>query len=182
MRVFFNELSDSWENLSQCHTQMVQIVVNHFDSLETRKAIQGKSGSLRNHLSKLSKSGEVFETGFRANSKVKVSNRGAPDRASFLLDLQIECTSACDVTHVLNVELCLNNREAIGTNILKPEIMARSSVNQLHAGMLICPSRSLLLSGNWDASYGDDSEYLVAYKLVYEPVLEHPLGLLQLSD
>lgn len=181
MRAFFNELSDNWTLTSECQSQMVRLLEEHFESLESGRAIQGKSNALRTHLNRLTDVDQPLEGRFRATSKVSVSNRGAPDRASFRVDLRLECLTGCERTHFLNVELCLNNREAIGTNILKPEIMARTHKGENHAGLLICASRDLLLSGNWDASYADDSEYLVAYKLVYHSVMSAPIGLMQIS-
>ena len=67
------------------------------------------------------------------------------------------------------IELCLNNREAIGTNFSKlaSYLNRREEFSSHRLSIVITLSRELLNHGGWDKSYGDSVEYNEAFDLIY---------------
>jgi hypothetical protein len=107
-------------------------------------------------------------------------SRNRDGQAPFQIDARYVCGRKCGTVHIINLVVCLNNREAIGSNFLKLETAAireiRTSKEVLDdanvAGFLATLSRELLDEGGWDPSYADSSEYANAIKTYYKPLLK----------
>jgi hypothetical protein len=155
----------------------------HMIGLPQSRAVTGKRKAIERHLSDLGKStSNLSLRGFTAREGVLSGDEGVPSKSIFEIDLQLVCDSRCGSSHALNVELCVQNREAIGTNILKLDVIARTASHQSHVGVLVCPNRKYFKESNMDSSYGDDDEYLVSYQLAYHNVLTSPVMVLTIGD
>lgn len=183
MRTFELDVSDRVGADDPCHEKMLAILQTHLNKLAIRSAIQGKTRAIKSHLYQLAEDDSLIRAeGFRARTRVPITDDGIPERAPFLLDLEITCNQRCGASHALNVELCFNNREGMGMNFLKIETRSRVRTGDKSIGILICPTRSLLVSGNWDNAYADDMDYLVGYKLAYRHVLGAHFRIIQIAD
>lgn len=83
----------------------------------------------------------------------------------------------------IGIELCLNNREAIGTNFSKlySYVNKREDSPNYRLVTLVTLSRSLLDHGGWDKSYGDSSEYSEGFDLIYGEFASGNVVILTLS-
>lgn len=91
--------------------------------------------------------------------------------------------SGCDSRHLLSIEICFDNRQAIGTNLLKMELANREferSAPGETLGLLIVADRQTLRDGRWDNSAGSAEEYEVALTSAYSELITTPIGLLVL--
>jgi len=89
--------------------------------------------------------------------------------------------SGCTNRHRVLVEICFDNRQAIGTNVFKLDSAARSFRERTGGeavGVIICADRKALKSGGWDPGVADEEEYLVALDTAYSHYLLSPISLL----
>jgi len=169
--------------IHSCHAEMIELLRSHFDALTQLKAVSGKRKAFENHLNLLIEKGrEVEESNFRILGSVLAGEEGVPDKSNFEIDLRIVCKETCGLKHAVNVELCIQNREAIGTNFLKLEVFANLNPEIDHIGLLLCPDRRYFKESNMDAAYGDDDEYIVAHQLSYHTVMASKMLILTLGD
>jgi hypothetical protein len=90
-----------------------------------------------------------------------------------------------DGSQSMNVELCFNNRETAGTNLLKLSTASAFQTISSAAyslGILIVPTRELLDFGGWDPAYGDSVEYSYYFKTAFGRTLSANLLVLELSN
>lgn len=95
-----------------------------------------------------------------------------------------DCRS-CDVRHRLQIEVCFDNRQAIGTNILKLEIGAeafRRRTGGRAFSLIICGNRKALKFGGWDSGVADDNEYQIAIDTAYKSILSGNVALVVMQD
>ena len=86
----------------------------------------------------------------------------------------------CQERHLLSVEICFDNRQTIGTNLLKMEMARREFLKQGKGetlGLLIVASRQTLRDGGWDNSVGSSEEYETALISGYGSLIRCPVGL-----
>lgn len=89
--------------------------------------------------------------------------------------------SDCTNRHRVLVEICFDNRQAIGTNIFKLESAARSFREKTGGeaiGIMVCADRKILKIGGWDSGVADDEEYQVALDTAYASFLSSAISLL----
>ncbi len=169
--------------LDACHADMMELLRNHMSELSQLKAVSGKRKAIETHLDGLVKKHDVLgKLGIQAKTSVLSGDEGVPPKAIHEIDLQLVCNSTCGATHSLNIELCVSNREAIGTNFLKLEVFSATNPNLTHLGVLLCPDRKFYKESNMDPSYGDDDEHIISHQLSYHNVLESRLVVLTLGD
>ena len=166
-----------------CQAQMIDRLRSHFDQLTQLRAVSGKRKAFEGHLNQLIKNGaEVEDSRFKILGSVLAGDEGVPNKSNYEIDLRMVCDEKCGSKHAVNVELCIQNREAIGTNFLKLEVFAKLNPNMDHIGVLLCPDRKYFKESNMDAAYGDDDEYIVAHQLSYHTVMESRMLILTLGD
>ena len=169
--------------MHSCHSEMISVLRSHFDDLTQLKAVSGKRKAFENHLNALVKrGGEFAESNLEFFGNVLAGEEGVPDKSNFEIDIRIVCRGNCGLKHTVNVELCIQNREAIGTNFLKLEVFAKLNPDMDHLGILICPDRRFFKESNMDSAYGDDDEYIVAHQLSYHTVMSSKMLILSLGD
>ena len=91
--------------------------------------------------------------------------------ANYTVDYQLIFESqACDCKHQLIVEMCFDNRQAIGTNLLKADFANRSfnsSPKRASIAILVVLNSGARESGRWDNGVGVQDEYSLALRRVY---------------
>jgi hypothetical protein len=96
--------------------------------------------------------------------------------ANYQIDFQKSFDAeGCDSRHLLSVEFCFDNRQAIGTNLLKAELASarfETSENRVALNALVVLSDRTKKAGQWDGSVGISEEYLAALNTCY-PQLEN---------
>ena len=83
---------------------------------------------------------------------------------------------------LIATELCLNNRESIGTNIMKLSLALENRAVEAKntLAVMVVLNRELLDLGGWDSSYGDSWEYAEYFQLGFEKHVPGNLAMLEL--
>jgi hypothetical protein len=80
----------------------------------------------------------------------------------------------CGHRHRILVEHCFDNRQAIGTNLLKFQLASsiyENTLNSVALPILICADKPSLKSLGWDGSIGSSEEYENAIRGPYKSTL-----------
>ncbi len=171
MRVIEDGLTTSLEDLDGCLVSLYAGMAKAFGLIDFNSAIKDRSNSMRASLTQATSPLKRF----------KWIPKTRDGQAPFGIDAQLTCESKCGSLHLLNLVVCLNNREAIGTNFLKLEAAALAEIRKTQAyeisdsnllGVLITFDRDVLAQGKWDNSYADAGEYSAGFKKYYRPFLK----------
>lgn len=108
---------------------------------------------------------------------------GVLPSANYTMDWQTG--DSCQVDkglHSYSFEYCFDNRQAIGTNLLKMETVHLNSAQASnHTGILLTGTTQALRLGGWDNGIASCEEYLNAIKYVYERSLSSNIVILSLN-
>ncbi len=178
IKVIEDEMSIKLNELDPCLHNLWTEIKEIFQSLEVRSAIRQRSESFKGAVSLgvESKSNFVWE-----KSSVFHDPNLLDVAAIYRLDGKSTCKGECQSFHKVNLVLCLNNRESIGTNFLKLEIAAQEDIRNNKKieifdrnvlGVLVSFNESLLKEGAWDASYASADEYTFAFKHAYRSIIK----------
>jgi hypothetical protein len=156
--------------LEPCLTASLSVIQKSLSEINFNSAIADRSNSMRRFIKEQTEKIKGFEW-------IPKTRDG---QAPFYTDAKYICNGECRSLHVLNVVICLSNREAIGTNFLKLELAALSEIRKYHEqevldsnilGILLTFDRDVLSLGKWDPAYADSSEYSGAIRKFYKPFL-----------
>lgn len=178
IKVVEDAMSIELNELEPCLQDLLLDTKEIFQSLDVRAAIRQRSESFKNAIG-LGIDGKAnFVWGkssiFHDPSLLDVA-------AIYRLDGKIACGGRCGSFHKINLVLCLNNRESIGTNFLKLETAAQEDIRNHKEveifdrnllGVLISFNEGLLKEGGWDSSYASADEYTFAYKHAYRDIIK----------
>ena len=186
IKVIEDEMSIGLVDIDPCLQGLWTELKDIFQSLDVRTAMRQRSESFKNAISVAIEGKANFawekSTVFHDPSMLDVP-------AIYRLDGKITCNGKCSTFHKINLVLCLNNRESIGTNFLKLEVAAQEDIRNHKPlvifdrnllGVLISFNEGLLRVGGWDSSYGSADEYTFAYKHAYRGVIKSNLIGMQL--
>ena len=112
------------------------------------------------------------------NSLVKPQYSQFKTKTNFIIDWKnAERLDGCKKSHNLHLEICFDNRQAIGTNLLKMEIASRELDNgsASSVGVIIAAERDFLRKFGWDNAIGSSQEYIDSYNHGYGGVIETPI-------
>jgi hypothetical protein len=117
------------------------------------------------------------------DSRVPSSINSANYRIDAVLDSEV--TLECNHRHRIYLEICFDNRQAIGTNLLK--FHAASEIfniepNRKSLAILVCADNRTLKKHNWDSSAASSEEYEFAIRTPYSTVITEMPLLLTLRD
>ena len=97
-------------------------------------------------------------------------------KTNYQIDAVLDApASECKHNHRFLVEHCFDNRQAIGTNLLKFELAASIFENNLNSSalpILICADKTSLKSFGWDGSIASSEEYENAIRSAYSQVIK----------
>lgn len=108
---------------------------------------------------------------------------GAP-QANYTVDfLRTYRDAACGHMHQVTVELCFDNRQAIGTNLLKAQMANKllPTLNGNSSIAVLVVADSVIKSRAYDSSVGDEGEYESALLGAYAAELTTPIILFTLT-
>ena len=121
------------------------------------------------------------------STKVLFTSALPPVRAAsnYKIDYQLRSSNQDPKTkRLISLELVFDNRQAIGTNLLKLESAARQfalDTGGFSLSVIVAPSQQLKNRGFWDSSVATDAEYSWAVRNAYSSLLTSPLALISLS-
>lgn len=104
--------------------------------------------------------------------------------ANYNLDLSLDSpNSKCEHRHRFLLEFCFDNRQAIGTNLLKFEIATLNSEAQQWKTLpiLVCATSRAIKEFGWDSGVGSYQEYDHALRIPYSRVISHPPVLIAIN-
>ena len=167
MRLIEESLTYDVSELDSCLNSSLTKIQSALSVIDLNSAIADRSNSMR----KLIKEHTQEIKGFDWIPKTR------DGQAPFSIDAKYVCNGECNAIHIVNLVICLNNREAIGTNFLKLEVAALAEIRKFHEkevtdsnllGILLTLDRDVLSLGKWDPSYADSSEYSAGMRKFYK--------------
>lgn len=97
-------------------------------------------------------------------------------KTNYQIDAVLDSPSSeCSHNHRFLVEHCFDNRQAIGTNLLKFELATSIFENSLSSKalpILICADKISLKSFGWDGSIASSEEYENAIRSAYSQIIK----------
>lgn len=166
-----------WENqLCSVEHQVLASFNKHLQSFEADSTSR-VSAQLRKHIKKYFLE-HSWLTNYKFASEVPEDLSDVNYRFDGILDVQ---QNECDHRHRFLIEICFDNRQSIGTNLLKFELAAKnfeSLQNRKAHGFMLCADRAALKKFGWDESAGSSEEYEVALRGPYGEIMQHQPTLL----
>lgn len=171
MRIIEESLTCLTSELDTCLQNSLSKLQDALAGIDFGSAIADRSNSMRKSIRDSTGNLKGFEW----------IPRTRDGQAPFSIDGRYVCNGECNSMHILNIVICLNNREAIGTNFLKLEVAALSEIRRFQEtevvdsnilGVLISLDRDVLTWGKWDPSYADSSEYSGGMRKFYKSLLK----------
>lgn len=188
IRIIEDELNTQYAVLHPCLISLKDSLRSSLEEIDIESAIQQRSESFKKCLS----DAFIRSTAVEWSKSSIFENPALNDvPAIFRLDGKAKCSGACGSIHRMNIVLCLNNREAIGSNFLKLEIAAYEQIRYAEKiaiyeenilGVLLTLDTAVLESGNWDNSYANANEYTFAFKHAYRVNLKSNLTSMQIHS
>lgn len=99
------------------------------------------------------------------------------DYASFFVDMYLDTPEQeCSHSHRFLLQFMFDNRQAIGTNLIKFDIAAYNAAksNRLTTAIAICAEKNEIKKLGWDGSAASAQEYLNAITGPYESIIKFP--------
>lgn len=103
--------------------------------------------------------------------------------ANYTLDLTLDNTDdTCTHKHRYFIEFCFDNRQAIGTNLLKFEVASKNAdvQDRIPLPILICATSQAIKQFGWDGGVASYQEYDHALRIPYKSVFDYPPVLIAL--
>jgi hypothetical protein len=104
--------------------------------------------------------------------------------ANYTIDYQLRNMQVSSRNELVSIELAFDNRQTIGTNLLKLESASRKfrdDTGGVCISFLMAPADSLKTKGYWNGAVASASEYSWAIRKAYAFCLQSPLVLLTVS-
>lgn len=114
---------------------------------------------------------------YKFDKNFKISPLIPNDLASQNFKIDFACRLKCEThqsSHYIFIELAFDNRQVLGTNILKLEVAQKileKSSRPFTLGVLITVDKTSCRKLGWDGSIGTFEEYEIAYRNAYSTVL-----------
>jgi hypothetical protein len=153
-------------------TKALQIVALPNNSKE------GTTGVLRAQLDEFLE-GSGWKESFRIDNLISLEF----PTANYTLDLSLDSIDvSCTHKHRYFIEFCFDNRQAIGTNLLKFEVASKNAELQdrVPLPILICATAQAIKQFGWDGGVASYQEYDHALRIPYKNVVTHPPVLIAL--
>ena len=138
------------------------------------------SKQLKNHMFN-----KLITEAWRPQFKISKEVSEAYPTANYILDLMKDFESdACNHNHRFFLEFCFDNRQAIGSNILKFEVASRIAAQSDYSPVpvLVCADAAALKHFGWDGSIASANEYEYALRVVYREIMQYPPIILSLHN
>lgn len=144
-----------------------------------RNSKEATTSVLRSQLDEsLSSSG--WESGYLIDNQISIEY----PTANYTLDLSLDSSAEiCGHKHRYVLEFCFDNRQAIGTNLLKYEVACANTITQGWEPLpfLVCATSQVIKQFGWDGGVASYQEYDHAIRIPYKGILKNPPVLIALS-
>lgn len=108
-------------------------------------------------------------------------NRQRASVTNFVVDaLRAFVGETCGHNHQIRIEISFDNRQVIGTNVLKMIVRNENfeeSPDKRWLGIILAPSRDAKTAFGLDSAVGSSDEYLVAVESGYRELINQPIYL-----
>lgn len=167
-------------NNQNCFESVISELISIFENMSLPELLGNRTRGIQKSL----EDGRLNKTRISWGKFATVGpSTGVSQKSIFKLDGVGSCSCG---KHNISIVLCLNNREAIGTNLLKAELanhfFTTKSAIQENTGVMICLSRETLNLGGWDKAYADASEYAESFRGAYFQMITKPLVVLEVHS
>lgn len=163
----------STEDLCPSQSLLIEKLTSALHKVELpRNSKAGTTGVLRAQLHDF-----VEESGWSEGHKIDNQISLEFPTANYTLDLvQDEVSSTCGHQHRYFIEFCFDNRQAIGTNLLKFEVASQNTemLNRRPLPILVCATAQAIKEFGWDSGVASYQEYDHAIRGPYKEILKHP--------
>lgn len=114
-----------------------------------------------------------WRTGLMIDNQISLEYPTANYTLDSYLDSSIE---DCGHKHRFFSEFCFDNRQALGTNLLKFQVAAEAAKSHAYRplGFMICADSSSIKTYGWDGAVASYQEYDHAIRIPYRSVLDEP--------
>jgi hypothetical protein len=128
---------------------------------------------------------QLISDGWRPQFKISKNVSEVYPLANYLMDAIRDFSSdECQHVHRFFVEFCFDNRQAIGSNLLKFEVASRIAFESgiKPVPILVCAETDALKHFGWDGSIAGASEYEYALRSIYRSLIDFPPIILALHN
>ncbi len=187
IRITENRITVSSEEIHSCHKELLEDLKSNIENIDAKVALSERSKSLK---SEIERSQEDVPRILWKKTSVLASKQMLEVPATLQLDAEAKCSGKCGSIHFINIVLCLNNREGIGTNYLKLEVAAQNQIRNTQIesisdenilGVMITLDQSILKAGSWDSAYADANEYTFSFQKAYKGLIKSNIVGVQLN-
>lgn len=126
---------------------------------------------IKDHLT-LHLSGLGWQKNQQVNQSVPLIFAGTNFKTDFT---KLFRATLCGKDHQVSIELAADNRQVIGTNLLKLEVSSReyeAATGNVGFGFVICPGHGVGERVGWDKAVADSSEYENAIRVGYGNIFQ----------
>ena len=165
------------ENLCETQLETIQVLIRLLEKVDLpQNSKEGTTSILRSQIDEdLALSG--WQDGHLIDHQVSLEY----PTANYTMDLSLDgLTNGCNHKHRYSLEFCFDNRQAVGTNLLKFEVASRNAITQNWNPLpiLVCATAGAVKQFGWDGGVASYQEYDHAIRIPYKSVLENPPVLL----
>lgn len=169
-------LINQYQNNQNTLCVPAQSVIDSVRRILESKSVQGSGSSGMSQKVKDALIPELVIEGWRENFPIDQSV-AHNDYASFYIDMFLDLPSnGCSHLHRFLLQFMFDNRQAIGTNLLKFDVAAYNAHNHNRNTTTIglCVEKDHIKKLGWDGSLGSAQEYLHAITGPYGSILKNP--------
>lgn len=170
----------SFDTLPSCEYKFLSALSKGFEAFRPETLVGDRSRSVREVLSNLTTAvAEDLGSKVIPSAELTGPSYGAKAHASLRIDFIVSCNCSAENPHAFGIELCLDNRIALGSNVLKA--LAMEKIHPKSDTVFVTLDRGLLDSGGWDSTYADTELYERDISGFYAELVSGQITLLSLS-
>ena len=165
-----------FDDIPNCEFKFLRELSRSVEKLRPIELVEGRTRSLKKHISEFV-SEIAADNNLELSDSFSLCDDSYPDspHANLRLDYLFECRSDETGRHVFGLEICLDNRIALGTNVLKAKALDR--IHPSSDTIMFVLERTLLDSGGWDPAYADSEIYERDISHFYSKLISEQLTL-----
>ena len=165
---------------SACQSDLLNQLEDYFIGADPSKLTEKRSNGIKKALNEFGELGEKAPHRYKWTRSVQLFPAdNLKYKANFKATGRLQCAD-CSPSATVFVHLAVNNREAIGTTLLRSHL---ASVPEGGSGRLalIALGRDMLNLGGWDGVYGDADEIADQWALAYHDTISPGPAIIELN-
>jgi len=184
MKVEVSWIGVEMDQVDSCHLDLVRFIMQELRNRRPLHFIHARSRSTRRELSN-SLGSPWFDERYRVLAKVPLVGNDYPlgTHSSIKFDYVASCRQHSLQQHSVGIEICLDNRIALGTNLWLGEVFSANESVRGHRPFIIYITLGarLLDLGGWDAAYINDELFKADVRYFYAPHLKQKAVMISLD-